>query len=97
MQDLDDQAALISALDLVITVPNTTMHLAGAVGASVRLLFAQEWRNLWVYKGEQVPWYPTVRVYAKSPDAMWDNALSLVQRDIESLATEPKAVRRPTI
>jgi len=90
MHDLDDQAALISALDLIITVPNTTMHLAGAVGASVRLLFAHEWRNIWVYKGEQVPWYPSVRVYAKEPDELWGNVFSPIQQDLESLAAEPK-------
>ena len=32
LQDLDNHAALISALDLVITIDNSTLHMAGAIG-----------------------------------------------------------------
>ncbi|MCC6532787.1 MAG: glycosyltransferase family protein [Burkholderiales bacterium] len=58
--DLDATAALISALDVVVTVANTNAHLAGALGrpAWVLLNACPEWR--WWQSGERSPWYPSL-------------------------------------
>ncbi len=59
-QDLDGLAAQICALDLVISTSNSTVHLAGALGAPTWVLLHRD-RGLpwyWGYEGESVPWYP---------------------------------------
>ncbi len=60
--DLDDFTAKIAALDLVLSVDNSTVHLAAAIGRSVWTLlpFCSDWR--WMLEGETTPWYPTMRL-----------------------------------
>lgn len=67
--DLDALAALIMACDVVVTVSNTTAHLAAALGKPVLLIVPQGLGRLW-YWGMQsgsvhsdgTPWYPSVQV-----------------------------------
>lgn len=60
--ELDDFAAKLAALDLVISVDNSTVHLAGAIGCPVWTLlpFCSDWR--WMLEGEATPWYPSMRL-----------------------------------
>ena len=60
--DLDGFAAKIAALDLVVSVDNSTIHLAAAIGRPVWTLlpFCSDWR--WMLEGETTPWYPTMRL-----------------------------------
>jgi hypothetical protein len=73
--DFADTAALISCLDLVITVDTATVHLAGALGADTRLLlpFAPEWR--WLLDRPDTPWYPTVKLMRQPAPRDWDQVL----------------------
>jgi len=61
--DLDGFAAKLAALDLVISVDNSTVHLAGALGRPVWTLlpFCSDWR--WMLEGETTPWYPAMRLF----------------------------------
>ena len=63
LQDFADTAALMSALDMVITVCTATAHLAGALGCKtcVMLCFACDWR--WLTDRSDSPWYPTMRPF----------------------------------
>lgn len=55
-----DTAAIMSALDLVVSVCTAPLHLAGALGrpAIALLKSAPDWR--WMMRGEDTPWYPTM-------------------------------------
>jgi tetratricopeptide (TPR) repeat protein/ADP-heptose:LPS heptosyltransferase len=56
--DLEGQAALITALDLIITVPTAVGELAGALGVPVWRLGRADWTGL----GTAVrPWFPSMR------------------------------------
>lgn len=59
--DLDELAAVVTALDLIVSVPNTLVHMAGALGtpAWVILPTAPEWRYSLHHDG--MPWYASVR------------------------------------
>ncbi len=67
LKTLDETAALVSALDLVITVTTATAHLAGALGRPTWVLVPRvpTWRYMW--QGERVPWYPSMRVLRAQP------------------------------
>lgn len=62
LRDLDDFAAKIAALDLVISVDNSTAHLAAALGRPVWMFlpWSPDWR--WMLDRESTPWYPTMRL-----------------------------------
>jgi tetratricopeptide (TPR) repeat protein len=82
LEDLDDTAALLGALDLVITVDNTVAQLAGATGRPVWLLlpFSPEWR--YGTGGERTPWYPTARLFRQSSPGDWKTAIDRVAREL---------------
>lgn len=63
LQDMDGFAALLGALDLVITVDNSTVHLAGALGVPTWLLLPAhaDWR--WLRGCDDTPWYESVRIF----------------------------------
>jgi hypothetical protein len=74
--DIDELAAVIGALDLVITVDNTVAHLAGALGRRVWILlpFAPEWRYL--RSGDTMPWYPSARLFKQTRPREWESVLT---------------------
>ena len=62
-RDFDRKAALVAALDLVISVDTSIAHLAGALARPVWVLlpFAPDWR--WQLDRTDSPWYPTARLF----------------------------------
>lgn len=69
--DIDDFAARVAALDLVISVDNSTVHLAGALGVETWALLghAANWR--WGMSRERSLWYPTVRLLRQLRPGDW--------------------------
>lgn len=70
LQDFADTAALISALDLVISVDTAVAHLAGALGKPCWLLlpdYRTDWR--WLTGRSDTPWYPAVMRLFRQPAA----------------------------
>ncbi|MEG4248175.1 tetratricopeptide repeat protein [Microcoleus sp. Pol10D4] len=75
LQDMAYTAAVISALDLVISVDTCVAHLAGALGKPVWILlcFVPDWR--WMLQREDSPWYPTARLFRQSTAGDWEGVL----------------------
>src|SRR5205085_2541527 len=76
--DMDSYAARISALDLVISVGNATVHMAGAVGtpAWAMLPMIPSWR--WMVRDDESPWYKSVRVLRQSQRGQWQPVLERI-------------------
>ena len=74
--DLDAFAAKVAALDLVISIGNATVHLAGALGVPTWCLVptVPQWR--WGISGETTPWYPSVRIIRQSDRTSWAPTLA---------------------
>ncbi len=81
--DFADTAALMQALDLVITVDTACVHLAGALGRPVWMLnrFDSCWR--WLRDRDDSPWYPTLRQFRQAAPGDWSG---VVQRVAAALA-----------
>ncbi len=77
--DVDSFAAKIAALDLVISVGNATVHVAGAVGtpAWALLPMVPSWR--WMIAGEQSPWYGRVRLFRQQAGGDWQPVLARIE------------------
>ena len=71
--DLDGTAALVDALDLVVSVDTSVAHLAGALGKPtwVLLPFAPDWR--WMPGRDDSPWYPTARLFRQTIASDWSD------------------------
>ena len=81
-KDLDGFAALIEACDLVISIDNSTVHFAGALGKPVWVLlpFKADWR--WMINRHDSVWYPSVKLYRQTNRDDWDEVLTRVQQDL---------------
>jgi tetratricopeptide (TPR) repeat protein len=73
-----DMAAMISNLDLVITVDTSVAHLAGALGKPVWILlpFIPDWR--WLLDRHDSPWYPSAQLFRQSRVDDWEGVVGRV-------------------
>lgn len=78
LADFSDTAALISNLDLVISVDTSIAHLAGALGRPVWVLlpYLPDWR--WLLDRDTSPWYPTARLFRQDDTRQWGGVLARV-------------------
>lgn len=78
--DMAHFAALISALDCVVSVATTAVHMAGALGKPTWALVARggTWRYMW--QGEKMPWYPAVRVLRPAQSGGWSAQVEEIAR-----------------
>jgi ADP-heptose:LPS heptosyltransferase len=88
--DIVGLAALIETCDLVVSIDNTTIHLAGALGKPTLVLlpFVADWR--WLLDRNDSPWYPSLKLYRQNARGDWGNVLEKIKRDLVSLSTQEK-------
>ena len=82
LTDFAETAALVSCLDLVITVDTSVAHLAGALGRPtwILLTFAADWR--WLLGRDDCPWYPTVRLFRQKEKRSWADVVARVRSEL---------------
>ena len=70
-----DDARIMRALDLVISVDTMTAHLAGALGRPTWTLlpFNADWR--WMTDRNDSPWYPTMRLFRQKLEGDWGSVI----------------------
>ncbi|WP_420137493.1 glycosyltransferase family 9 protein [Sphingomonas sp.] len=86
-RDFAETAAILSSLDLVVSVDTAVAHLAGALGLPCLLLlsgFSPDWR--WMFGRDDSPWYPRHRLYRGAIDGTWDAAVDRVIADARAFA-----------
>jgi hypothetical protein len=91
--DFSDTAALISQLDLVISVDTGVAHLAGALGKPVWILLthAPDWR--WLLDRDDSPWYPSARLFRQRATREWGSVTMQVREALLEF-TEPEISSR---
>jgi tetratricopeptide (TPR) repeat protein len=82
LKDFSDTAALLSRLDLLISVDSAPVHLAGALGRPVWTLlpFQPDWR--WRLDETTPRWYPTMRLYRQQRSGDWNEVIGRVAADL---------------
>jgi len=86
-RDFADTAALVEALDLVVTVDTSVAHLAGALGKRALVLIPAlntDWR--WMHGRADSPWYPSLTLYRAHPVAGWPPAIDQLLHDASAQA-----------
>jgi ADP-heptose:LPS heptosyltransferase len=77
-----ETAALMSCLDLVITVDTSIAHLAGALGRPTWLLLPFTPDHRWLLNRDDSPWYPSLRLFRQSDARNWPEVVARVQREL---------------
>jgi tetratricopeptide (TPR) repeat protein len=82
--DYEHTAALVAALDLVISVCTAVIHLAGALGRPVWVMapYSPEWR--YGIAGEKMPWYPSVLVFRQPRYGEWEPVIARVAHRLDA-------------
>lgn len=80
LRDFADTAALLSQLDLLISVDTATAHLAGALGRPVWMLLAShaDWR--WQSGRQDTPWYSGMRLFRQTAPGDWGGVLARLEQ-----------------
>jgi hypothetical protein len=83
MDDLYATAALITSLDLVITVDTAIAHLAASLGKETWMLarFDTCWR--WLTGRSDSPWYPTMRIFTQPQPGDWASVVESVRDGLQ--------------
>jgi tetratricopeptide (TPR) repeat protein len=82
IDDYDECAGLIGALDCVVSVCTSVVHLTGALGRPALVLapYSPEWR--YGFAGDTMPWYPSVKVFRQSRQGEWGPVLTAVRAQL---------------
>ena len=88
IRDFGDAAAIIDALDLLIAVDTSVVHLAGAMGKPVWLLdrFHTSWR--WRASDRDSSWYPSLRIFRQERFLDWRQPIAEVAAALAALADQ---------
>ncbi len=80
LKDTDGLAALIEACDVIVTVSNTTAHIAGALGKPVWLMLPQNLGHYWYWQAgrDDTLWYPQVHVVRQRSAGDWQPVVAQV-------------------
>jgi hypothetical protein len=83
-EDFEDTAALMTTLDLVISVDTSCAHLAGALGKKVWILlpYLSDWR--WLEHDEQSVWYATARLFRQPNPGNWNAVVTSVVQALQA-------------
>lgn len=90
--DIDGLAALIDACDVVLTVSNTTAHIAGALGKPVWVMVPHGQGRLWYWFHERAdsPWYPEMRICRQQKGQSWADLIALAVSQITDFVQPSK-------
>jgi len=88
--EYDETAALVSALDIVVSVQTSLIHLTGALGRPVWILVpaVPEWRYL--REGARMPWYPAARIFRQGRLRDWSGVLGEIATALDALESDSR-------
>ncbi len=79
--DLDETAALIRALDLVITAPTSIYALTAGLGVNT---WAMTYGIAWLSHGtEYFPWFPTLRYFSRQWNQTWNETIEYISEQLK--------------
>ena len=84
----EDSAAILSLVDVLISVDSSPVHLAGALGKPAWVLLPRvpDWR--WLLDRTDTPWYPQLRLFRQRTPGDWQPVLAEVAAELARLANQ---------
>jgi hypothetical protein len=84
LTDFLETAALVSCLDLVITVDTSVAHLSAALGRPTWILLPYTPDFRWLLDRDDSPWYPTVRLFRQSSRRDYAEVIARVRAELKT-------------
>jgi tetratricopeptide (TPR) repeat protein len=83
--DFRDTAALLTLMDVVVTVDTSIAHLAGALARPLLLMLPNvcDWR--WMLNRDDSPWYPTAHLFRQTRPGHWSDVIQRVCAHVATL------------
>ena len=90
LADLDAFAAQVAAVDLVVSISNTTVHMAGALGVPCWVLLSEVplWR--WFQERADSPWYRSLRLFRQQGAGSWSEIVGEAAAALRAWVDENK-------
>jgi Flp pilus assembly protein TadD len=85
LADFADTAAVISLLDVIVTVDTAVAHLAGALGKPVLILLPHAADFRWLRDRDDTPWYPTAKLLRQPVFGDWDSVIVRLADELRRL------------
>ncbi|MCE5339725.1 MAG: tetratricopeptide repeat protein [Planctomycetaceae bacterium] len=84
LTDLEGFCAQTAAMDIVISVDNSTVHFAGVMGTRVWTMLATvpDWR--WGLQGETTCWYPSMKLFRQHKRGDWRPVIAKVATELKN-------------
>jgi len=84
LKDIDGFAAQVAAMDHVVSVSNTTVHVAGGLGVPTSVLVPKAFGKIWYWFLERSdsPWYPALTLHRQAQAGVWSDVIAAAARQI---------------
>ncbi|MBY0511393.1 MAG: tetratricopeptide repeat protein [Rhodospirillaceae bacterium] len=84
LNDIDRFAAQVAAMDHVVSVSNTAVHVAGALGVPTSTMIPAAFGRIWYWFHDRTdsPWYPTMTLFRQRAPGEWGPTLAAVAQDL---------------
>ena len=85
--DIDGLASLINACDKVVSVSNTTVHIAGSIGKDTYLMLPKGKGRLWYWSKENEQnsiWYKSVQIIEQTESGSWKSVVNKIQNELQN-------------
>ena len=82
-EDLDGLAALIEVCDVVVSIPNVTVHLAGSLGKDTWVMLPYVAQFWWLLERTDSIWYPSLTLYRQPTLIDWDSVYVSIREDLQ--------------
>jgi ADP-heptose:LPS heptosyltransferase len=95
LASLDDLATQVAAMDLVVSIDNSTVHMAGALGVPVWVMLPKvpDWR--WLLDREDSVWYASARLFRQERRADWVAVITAVAAELRRLVAAGSRLASP--
>jgi ADP-heptose:LPS heptosyltransferase len=84
LADFADTAAIVSLMDLVISIDTATAHLAGAMGKPTWTMLPLGPDYRWMLRRTDSPWYPTMRLFRQPALHDWPSVVVDIMRALDT-------------
>lgn len=83
LENFSDTAAVLSCLDVLVSVDTSVVHLAGALGLPVWVMlpYTPDWR--WLLDRADSPWYPTMRLFRQDATRDWSRVTGEIRAALQ--------------
>ncbi len=89
LTDFSVTAAILTNLDMLVTIDSGIAHLAGALGVPVTMLSPSpaDWR--WLNQGSDSVWYPSMHILRQPSVGQWTPVIEAAAARVAALAARP--------